>query len=198
MDRYEEKIMSTQETIFGFWETIHQNDLPHHNVVLDGGQLAEHWRRCSITADFWKRYIALHMPTDVNATQLQRSAMSDVLSYLLNELFENCAKFSAGPQLTVSHQMWLRETEILIQLTNHIEPAGSLPFQTVIQEILNGDPDELYFQKLEESVELDLDGSGLGYLTLIKDYGIRFGFRFRPLNHASVAVDVQAHVATVL
>ena len=94
--------------------------------------------------------------------------------------------------------MWLRETEILIQLTNHIEPTDSLPFQTVIKEILNGDPDELYFQKLEESVELDLDGSGLGYLTLIKDYGIRFGFRFRPIDHDSMAVDVQAHVATVL
>ncbi|MEZ4681372.1 MAG: hypothetical protein R2932_44870 [Caldilineaceae bacterium] len=94
--------------------------------------------------------------------------------------------------------MWLLETEILIQLTNHIEPTNCLAFQTVIEEILNGDPDELYFQKLEESVELDLDGSGLGYLTLIKDYGIRFGFRFRPIDQNSVAVDVQAHVTTIL
>lgn len=187
-----------QETVLGFWETIQQNDLPNHSMVLDGGQLAEHWRRCSLTADFWARYIALYVPMAVSTTRLQRSAMSDVLSYLLNELFENCAKFSTGPHLMVCHQMWLRETEILIQLTNHIEPANALPFQTVIEEILTGDPDELYFQKLEESAELDLDGSGLGYLTLIKDYGIRFGFRFRPLGPDSVAVDVQAHVTTIL
>lgn len=190
--------MTNREETLGFWETIDENDPPDHSMVVNAGQLADHWRRCSLTADFWARYIALYSPADVGSTRLHRSAMVDILSYLFNELYENCAKFSAGPQLTVLHQSWRREAEILIQLTNHIQPAGCAPFQTVIQEILNGDPDELYFQKLEASVEFDLEGSGLGYLTLIKDYGIRFGFRFRPLNEQSVAVDVQAHVATIL
>ncbi|MEZ4619312.1 MAG: hypothetical protein R2867_27910 [Caldilineaceae bacterium] len=100
--------MSIQNALFGFWETIQQDDLPNHSMVLDGGQLADQWRRCSITADFWARYIALYIPTEAGPTRLQRSAMSDVLSYLLNELFENCAKFSTGPQLTVNHQDVLR------------------------------------------------------------------------------------------
>lgn len=187
--------MTNQEETLGFWETIQENDLPNHSMLLDGGQLAEYWRRCSLTADFWARYIALHVSTDADPKRIPRSAMADILSYLFNELFENCAKFSSGPQLAVYHQTWLREAEIVVQLTNHIQPAGCAPFQTVIQEILDGDPDELYFQKLEASVEFDLEGSGLGYLTLIKDYGIRFGFRFQPINENSVAVDVQAHVS---
>jgi hypothetical protein len=166
-------------------------------MELDGGQLAAHWRRCSLTADFWARYIALHIPVDGGPTLIKRAAMAYILSYLLNELFENCAKFSSGPRATVSYQSWLREEEILVQLTNHIQPVGQTQFKTVIQEILDGDPDELYFQKLEASVELNLDGSGLGYLTLIKDYGIRFGFRFRPGSEESVAVTVQAHIATI-
>ncbi|MEZ4681373.1 MAG: hypothetical protein R2932_44875 [Caldilineaceae bacterium] len=58
------------------------------SMVLDGGQLADQWRRCSITADFWARYIALYIPTEAGPTRLQRSAMSDVLSYLLNELLK--------------------------------------------------------------------------------------------------------------
>jgi len=188
--------MTNQIETLGQWETIQENDPPNHSMVLDGGQLAEHWRRCSLTADFWARYIALHVPTETSPTRIHRSAMVDILSYLLNELFENCAKFSAGPRVMVYQQTWLREAEIILQLTNHIQPTGCAPFRTVIQEILDGDPDELYFQKLEASVEFDLEGSGLGYLTLIKDYGIRFGFRFRPIDENSVAVDVQAHVAT--
>jgi len=186
-----------QEETLGFWEAIPENDLPNHRLVLNGGQLVEHWRRCSLTADFWSRYIALDVPLDAGPARVPRAAMLDILAYLLNELFENCAKFSSGPRLTVQYQSWRRATEIVIQLTNHIQPAGRQPFRTVIQEILEEDPDALYFQKLEASVEFNLAGSGLGYLTLIKDYGIRFGFRFRPIDANSVAVDVQAHVATL-
>ena len=186
-----------QEETLGFWEALPENELPNHGLVLNGGQLVEHWRRCSLTADFWSRYIALDVPADAGPARLPRAAMLDILAYLLNELFENCAKFSSGPRLTVQYQSWRRATEIVIQLTNHIQPADREPFRTVIQEILEEDPDALYFQKLEASVEFNLAGSGLGYLTLIKDYGIRFGFRFRPINANSVAVDVQAHVATL-
>ena len=186
-----------QEETLGFWEAIPENDLPNQRMVLNGGQLVEHWRRCSLTADFWSRYIALDVPLDAGPALVPRAAMLDILAYLLNELFENCAKFSSGPRLTVQYQSWRRATEIVIQLTNHIQPADREPFRTVIQEILEEDPDALYFQKLEASVEFNLPGSGLGYLTLIKDYGIRFGFRFRPINANSVAVDVQAHVATL-
>lgn len=183
------------ETV-GQWETIAASELPNHQMVLDGGQLAAHWRRCSLTADFWSRYLALAVPVDAAQTRIPRAAMTDILSYLLNELFENCAKFSAGPHLVVYYQTWLRDEETVIQLTNHIRPGAQAPFQAIIQEILEGDPDELYFQRLEASVELNLSGSGLGYLTLIKDYGISFGFRFRRVQDESVAVDVQAHVAT--
>lgn len=186
-----------REETLGFWEALPENELPNHGLVLNGGQLVEHWRRCSLTADFWSRYIALDVPLDAGPALVPRAAMLDILAYLLNELFENCAKFSSGPRLTVQYQSWRRATEIVIQLTNHIQPADREPFRTVIQEILEEDPDALYFQKLEASVEFNLPGSGLGYLTLIKDYGIRFGFRFRPINANSVAVDVQAHVATL-
>jgi hypothetical protein len=85
---------------------------------------------------------------------------------------------------------------MIFQMTNHIQPEDKEPFVNVIQEFLEGDPDELYFQKLEESFETNSSGSGLGYLSLIKDYGIQFGFHFEPKGTESLAVDVQAHVTT--
>jgi len=179
---------------FGTWEDM--TDVPHtHDMTIDASHLASHWQRCSLSSDFWAQYTAMAVPTDVASPRLPRSAVESVLSYLLNELFENAAKFSDGPTQTVYYKSWLLEDVMLFQVTNYIKPEGKLSFINLIQELLNNDPDELYFKKLEENAESDSDDSGLGYLTLIKDYGIHFGFQFRQLDTNNIAVDVQARVS---
>lgn len=181
--------------IFGTWEELTAVSSHYAAMTLQATQLARHWRRNSLSADYWATYAALQTPEVVPTGWLRRDDVAYVLSYLLNELFENCAKFSAGPEQAVQYQAWFGDEHILFQFTNHITPAGERPFITLIEELLTSDPDELYFQKLEENAEQDLGGSGLGYLTLIKDYGIQFGFRFRPISDQTTAVDVQAHVS---
>ncbi len=182
--------------IFGAWEELTAVSSPHYTAMtLNAAHLTSHWRRNSLSSDYWAAHAALHVRETVPAGWLRREDVAYVLSYLLNELFENCAKFSAGPEQTVHYQSWLENERMVFQLTNHITPEGERPFINLIQELLTGDPDELYFQKLEENAENEVGGSGLGYLTLIKDYGIQFGFRFRPLNEETTAVDVQAHVS---
>lgn len=181
--------------IFGTWEELTAVSPHYATMNLNATHLATHWRRNSLSSDYWAAYAALQIPEIVPTGWLRREDVNYVLSYLLNELFENCAKFSAGPEQTVHYQAWYEDERIVFQFTNHIQPAGERLFIDLILEILTGDPDELYFQKLEENAEQDLGGSGLGYLTLIKDYGIQFGFRFRPINDETTAVDVQAHVS---
>ena len=178
----------------GAWQD-HPATVPSNRMVLDATQLAAYWRRCSLSSDFWARYAALSVPPAAPPGRLRRDAAESVLSYLLNELFENCAKFSTGPLRTVRYECWIEEGQMVFQVTNHIEPAIQPHFTAFIQELLTSDPHELYFQRLEENVELNRGGSGLGYLTMIKDYGVRFGFRFQPVGPDSIAVDVQAHVS---
>jgi hypothetical protein len=178
----------------GAWQD-HPAAVRSSRMVVDASQLAAYWRRCSLSSDFWARYAALGVPATAAPGRLRRDAVESVLSYLLNELFENCAKFSGGPLRTVNYECWLEEGQMVFQVRNHIEPAVRVRFTAFIQELLNSDPDELYFKRLEENVELNRGGSGLGYLTLMKDYGIRFGFRFQQVGPESVAVDVQAHVS---
>lgn len=180
---------------FGTWEDMPAVSANSNRMVLDATHLSARWRRCSLSSDFWARYTSLSVPEFVPPGMLRRDAVESILSYLLNELFENCAKFSAGPIQTVCYQSWIFQDRMVFQMTNHIEPGRQGPFIDLIRELLEGDPDELYFQRLEESAELNLSSSRLGYLTLIKDYGIRFGFRFQPVEAGSVAVDVQAHVS---
>ena len=178
--------------IFGHWEE--ETAVPTTTMSLNAAYLSAHWRRNSLSSDYWAAYAALHVPENVPSGWLRREDVTYILSYLLNELFENCAKFSAGPELAVHFQAWLEAERMIFQLTNHIKPEGERPFIHLIQELLTSDPDELYFQKLEENAEQDLGGSGLGFLTLIKDYGIQFGFRFQQIGEASTAVTVRAHV----
>ncbi len=166
-----------------------------HQMILDAAQLATYWRRCSLSSDFWAHYTALSVPEPVATGKLPRDAVESVLSYLLNELFENCAKFSRGPVQEVCYQSWIQQDHMIFQMTNHITPEQRAPFVELIMELLESDPDELYFQRLEENAEGDLGGSGLGYLTLIKDYDVQFGFHFEPISAENIAVTVQAHVS---
>jgi len=186
--------MTEEIELLGKWEELTAVSHTHH-MTLNAADLSAHWRRCSLSSDFWARYTALGVETAVTPPRLPRNAVESVLSYLLNELFENTAKFSSGSEKTVIYESWLTDDEMRFQMRNHIKPEDKAPFVDLIQELLNNDPDELYFQKLEANAEFNASGSGLGYLTLIKDYGIQFGFRFQQLGANSIAVDVQAHVS---
>ncbi len=178
---------------YGDWEEM---AAPHAWAIsLNAADLRTRWRRCSLSADFCARYAALSVPPAAPPPRLSRRDAESVFAYLLNELFENAAKFSSGSQTAVQYRAWMRPDDVVFQMTNHIRPEGQRPFVALIQELLENDPDELYFQKLEENAEQDTDGSGLGYLTLIKDYGVHFGFRFRHLDEDNMAVDVQARVS---
>lgn len=194
--------MSDAVEVLGTWHEFadvvpeHQ---PRNRMVLNTQQLAQYWRRVSLTADFWSNYLALHLPAAgseaLGAHMLPREAVHGLLSYLLNELFENCAKFSSGGVQRLCFEFWRRDEQMIFQITNHIKPEALPAFVAFLHTLLEGDPAELYFQRIEEYSESNSSGSGLGFLTLMMDYGVRFGFRFRPVDEESVAVDVQAHVS---
>ncbi len=189
--------MTKEPKIYGNWEDLHATAggaISHDRMLLTATQLASYWRRCSLSSDFWARYIALSSPHFRTDRKVRREAVESTLSYLLNEMFENCAKFSGGPVDAVTYEAWLFPDRLAIQMTNHIAPDQMDGFVKLIEELLGSDPDELYFQRLEENAETDKTGSGLGYLTLMKDYNVRFGFRFVPVREGSIAVDVQAHI----
>ena len=176
-------------------EAVLSSALSHNRQILDAAHLANFWHRCGMTSDFWARFSSLAIPAHPHTGWLSRDAVFHVFSYLLNELFENCAKFSRGPVSEVTFECWMKEEYVVYQVSNHILPADVASFVELIQELLSGDLEELYFRKLEANADSDAGGSGLGYLTLMKDYGIRFGFGFEPVGPDSVRVDVQALVS---
>jgi hypothetical protein len=167
----------------------------HSRLMIDAGQLARQWRRCGLTADFWARYGSLFLDADPASGWLSRDAAFHVFTYLLNELFENCVKFSRGPVLTVTFDGWLFSDHLIYQVSNHILPGDVAEFTRLIQELLTGDVEEQYFRKLEQNAESNFPGSGLGYLSLMKDYGVTFGFDFESMGTDSVRVAIQTLVS---
>jgi hypothetical protein len=138
----------SQIQTYGAWEEPGAAPaLSHQWMALDAGQLVAHWRRCSLSADFWARYAALFVPSPAPPGRLARQELEHVLSYLLNELFENCAKFSGGSIGAVRFAAWFRPDSLDFAFTNHIAPESQPAFARFIEELLDGDPEELYFSR---------------------------------------------------
>ena len=186
--------------VYGHWHNdpasqFNHSNLFHHEMIVDAQQFVNYWQRCSLSSDFWSQYTALFMPPKALSGWLNKNAVEGVLSYLLNELFENCAKFSSGPVSKVHYQSWIGKEKMIFQLTNHTSPKATKIFIKFITYLLENNPEKLYFQKLENNIQHGNNGAGLGFLTLINDYGIQFGYKFDLINSETVQVDVQAYLS---
>ena len=153
--------------------------ISHSKVQLNSDNIFENWRRCSITANFFAKYYSSFFPEDDGGGKyIQKKSAEYSISYLLNELFENAAKFSNANRKSVFFEVFCLKNYILFQISNYILAETQLSFSNLIQELLSNDPSELYIKKVEENIDTGKSGSGLGYLTLMNDYNITFGYKF--------------------
>lgn len=131
------------------------------------------WRRSGQVADFLAHYFNYHFERRANALQ--------VLSYGLNELVENLAKFSADKQVPVLLSV-VHFGEVLRVQTRNVaaaDRAGALAAR--LDDMAQSDPELLFLAQLEHTASDDQGSSGLGLITIKKDYGARVGAEFTPL-----------------
>jgi hypothetical protein len=156
---------------------------------LDAADMAMNWRRCSLTADFLARYYSYYFPYKEKATdRISRDTAENSISYILNELIENTAKYTDSSVTDVDVAVHLRESDILFQVSNRVTEKRAGDFTHLMSELLAGNPEELYMAQLERNT----DASGLGYLTMINDYGVSLGFRVEKSADDVFTVSVQA------
>jgi hypothetical protein len=141
--------------------------------------LQQRWRNNGLSADFLADYLTTFFPSDDAEAQDRQAEIKSAVSYIANELLENAMKFSYAPaRHAVSITMNLDQDNIRFYTTNCIDPASCEPFQTFVAELLAGDPQELYMERLEANAEGAEGGSGLGFLTMINDYNARLAWQF--------------------
>ena len=182
-----------QLTVGDFTEKFLENPESSSTVEMDAEDMSQNWRRCGISSDFIARYYSYFFPyREKSRERISRDTAENSISFVMNELIENTAKYSDAVDKSVQVDVALFEDLLVFQVSNQVLEETAQSFISMSQELMSGDPEELYVKKLEENVELESSGSGLGFLTLMNDYGVRLGFRFKKNGDSAYCITVQA------
>ena len=144
--------------------------------------LQQRWRNNGLSADFLAGYVSTFFPGDDQASNARQADIKDAISFIANELLENAMKFTpASAHHTVTIEMFLQADVIRLYTINCIAPDRIEPFQEFIGRLLTEDTSELYTEQLERNANANAEsdaGSGLGFLTMLNDYGAALAWKF--------------------
>ncbi len=167
--------------------TSHQFDVAFDNPAL----LPLQWAHCDMTANALASYFAPFFPAEATEDLVGRDELTYSVSYIVNELLENAQKFGNGGPVEL--RAALAGPDLLLWASNGTTSAARGNLESVIGGILAGDPQQLLLERIEHNaLHPESKASGLGYLTMMSDYGVRFGWAFREQADASVLVETQA------
>ncbi|MEN9518748.1 MAG: hypothetical protein RLZZ381_1336 [Cyanobacteriota bacterium] len=156
--------------------------------------LRQRWRNNCLSADFLADYLStFFLGNDDQQPDSQKQAeVKSAVSYIANELLENAMKYGLEKSpFPISIQIHLNPELIIFQQTNSIHFEQVQKFQTHIEKLIDSDPEELYILQLEKN---DDEQSGLGFLTMLNDYGAELGWKFEDLPKESSEMAVTTMV----
>jgi hypothetical protein len=154
--------------------------------------LQQRWRNNGLSADFLAEYWSTFFPTGAGLSQQQHFEIKGVISYIANELLENVMKFSYKPaNYAANLKLYLFENEFRFYTQNAIDPQTVADFQQRIRQLLSSDLQQLYVQQIKQS---QINGSQLGLLTMIHDYGVQMAWRFEYILPSSERINLTTMV----
>jgi hypothetical protein len=75
-------------------------------------------------------------------------------------------------QHAIGISMYLEAEAVSLYVSNSVDPHAMAAFQQTIERLLTEDTDTLYMEQLTHNAESDsAESAGLGYLTMLHDYG---------------------------
>jgi hypothetical protein len=192
-----------------FGNFIQSFPLDHDSLELSftptSRPIKQRWRNNRLSAHFMADYFSTFLPIEESEpSSIQRIKDSkSAVSYIANELLENAVKFNDEKSkhrvkfgLHFLENQDLEEVTVAIFATNSIRSESVNKFQAFIQELLGADTNELYLRQIEKTAEDSSQGSGLGLLTMINDYAVKFGWKFETLveNSSVIIVTTMAQI----
>lgn len=187
---------------FGNYEDISQARAQHQeylNLSFSPSSIPikQRWRNNGLSADFLGDYFTTFFPKSENdpASLRRQNEIKNAVSYIANELLENAMKFS-DERLNhpISIRLMLDKDRIIFSETNGVSREQADSFRIFINKVMSEDPNELYIQQLEENAMTD-SSAGLGYLTMVNDYGAELAWHFEDVGDDGVAVTTEVKVA---
>lgn len=164
--------------------------------------LKQRWRNNGLSADFLADYLTTFFPNsdEIASHSHKKSEIQCAVSYIANELLENAMKFSMETQgYPISIQLHLNSERIIFVTTNSICWDKVDGFQAFLKRLSTEDPIELYIEQLEKNArEGNSNTSGVGFLSMINDYGAKIGWKFQDMNGEQKALAVTTMVQLLL
>ena len=144
--------------------------------------LQQRWRNSGLSADFLAEYWAAFFPAhDIPSRNRQRE-VKGAINYIANELLENVMKFNyQSIDYAVGLGLYLYQDEFRFYASNAVDPKQVDEFQHRIKLLLTEDIQELYLAQIERNVAEEGNGSQLGLLTMINDYGATIAWKFEAI-----------------
>jgi len=140
------------------------------------------WESCELIAQFVSTYTGLFFETNLPENYLDRAEVEDAINYILIELIENALKFNIGGDIDIHLELY--KGELRFHVCNQIWPHDMPKLEAVFQELITADPGELLVRRIEENAaQPELYRSGLGFLTIMNDYGASLGWSFDRATH---------------
>lgn len=147
--------------------------------------LKQRWRNNGLSADFVADYLTTFFPVneDEPSTIARQAELRSAVNYIANELLENAMKFhDESTNSAIQFGIHLLKETVVLFSTNCVSLSVLEKFQSVIQKLINSDPEELYIQQLEMIAENENSfDSGLGLLTIMHDYSAKLGWKTEPI-----------------
>ncbi|HSP00454.1 MAG TPA: ATP-binding protein [Thioalkalivibrio sp.] len=181
---------------YGQIREIHpQRDIETLNLSFWPGSvpLKQRWRNNGLSADFLGDYVTTFFPLDDNdpATRQRQGEIRGAVSFIANELLENAMKFHAdGLPEPITIRLYLMRDQIVFQESNAARGEATTQFRGFVERVRSTDPGELYIEQIERNA-LAEGSAGLGYLTMINDYGADLAWRFEPIAQDGFRVTTQ-------
>lgn len=154
--------------------------------------LSQRWRNNGLSAGFLADYLTTFFPinqAEPNSLKKQKRIKGSS-NFIANELLENATKFNdKNSDYPIHIEVSFQVNHIGFLVTNSVSEFNIKPFQQVINTLLSSDPEALYFNRLEQEEDED-NCAGLGLLTIVKDYSVKIGWKFKTLSHQTKKVTI--------
>lgn len=158
---------------FGHFEsTVDRQPISELLIRLLPLDFVAHWGRCGMTADYMAHFFAYNFE---NASVAQ-----NITSTVLNELVENIVKFSADKRREVSVMLTHYGESVCITTRNSTNSARADTLAALVERLVSEDLEAMFLQQIEQTAAGSRPASGLGLLTLMRDYHAQLGVRIIP------------------
>ncbi len=149
--------------------------LSFHSQTLNMDEL---WESSSLSAKFLSTFWGKFLPISDSASVPLRKKIQDEVHYISGELLGNAVKFSYDPEFLIEICLYLHDNELRFYVSNSVRPEDLEKFQNFIKRLLSEDPAAYFLEQMEKSAAEGSTESGVGFLTLINDYGVNLSWKF--------------------